>query len=145
MADTATRAELATGNHLVWAARLAPDGHDLLLYRPADQDRSRAWLTKQASEGYQEVALQPSEMTMLRRFVALAPRLSHSPAEGLDDAVLEAHWDAECNRWRLQVNRDQMDSIARTFYLERFTGMTTASNRFARKYGVMHRRPRAAR
>ena len=139
MADPATLATLGTGDCPAWAARLTSDGHDLLAYRPVPEIPSVKWQAKQADGAYEQVELQPAEMTMVRRYAKVAPRLSRPPAEGLGDAVTEAFWEAESKRWCLQVTKAQRESIARAFFLERFTGTTAAANRFGRAYGVSYR------
>lgn len=141
-ADQIQRAELSAyaGRPVAWAARPSSEGHDVLLYteartRPTPQPPPEP----EPGPGLREVALLPSEMTMVRLYLALADRLQRPPATGLDEAVRTARFRKETNRWLLHVTDEQMASIAYAFYLEGHWGHVTAANRFGRTYGLVHR------
>ncbi|MFF3763580.1 DUF6417 family protein [Streptomyces sp. NPDC001922] len=137
-ADYAVRAVMEP-QPVEWAARLTPDGHDVLLFATARRGGPPPHRTgSEPAPGRREVLLRPSEMTALRVFLHLAGRLRLDPAPGLADAVRDARFQSAENRWALHVTHAQMHSIARAFHLERLTGHATASNRFAREYGVRY-------
>lgn len=142
-ADPVQRAELSAyaGTGIAWAARPSSAGHDILLYSearncPAPQPSPEP---EQPGPGQVEVALLPSEMTMVQFYLGLADRLQYPPAAGLDKAVCTARFRKEANRWLLHVTSEQIASIAYAFYLEGHWGHVTAANRFCRNYGIMHR------
>ncbi|MBV7698614.1 DUF6417 family protein [Streptomyces sp. TRM70350] len=144
-ADPVQRAELSAyaGRPVAWAARPSGEGHDVLLYaearaRPTPQPPPEP----EPGPDQREVALLPSEMTMVRLYLSLADRLERPPAAGLDEAVRTARFRKEANRWLLHVTDEQTASIAYAFYLEGQWGHVTAANRFGRTYGIIHR-PRA--
>lgn len=144
-ADPVQRAELSAyaGRPVVWAARPSGEGHDVLLYtearaRPTPQPP----LEPEPGPDQKEVALLPSEMTMVRLYISLADRLERPPAAGLEEAMRTARFRKETNRWLLHVTDEQRASIAYAFYLEGHWGHVTTANRFGRMYGIFHR-PRA--
>lgn len=141
-ADLSERAELSAyaGRPVVWAARPSSEGLDILLYTEARTHPSPQQPPSPEPEpGHKEVALLPSEMTMLHLFLSLGGCLRHPPAAGLDEAVRRAEFRKESNRWLLHVTDAQIASIAYAFYLEGHRGHVTAANRFSRNYGITYR------
>ncbi|MGW1675485.1 DUF6417 family protein [Streptomyces sp. NPDC002324] len=139
IASREDRAELSAweGTAVLWAARLAPAGHDLLLYarlRPRPE-------TPQEEPGpeHRLVKLRPSQMAALRLFVGHADQLRVPPAEGLVERVCTARCDHGARRWLLYLTATQMESVAYGFWLHRMTGSATEANHFTRDYGITHR------
>ncbi|MFC8127006.1 DUF6417 family protein [Streptomyces sp. NPDC057302] len=134
------RAELSAraGRPINWAVQLTDDGWDALLYA---QMRAAPPTVDAPAPGLQLVGLRRSELDALRRFLALAGRLRCGPAPGLESAVDSARFNAASNRWVVYVSGEQMDSMARAFFLERLGGSAAAANRFARVYGVTYTPP----
>ncbi|GAB2606455.1 hypothetical protein GCM10027168_44160 [Streptomyces capparidis] len=142
-ADPALLATLRPGSPPAqWAAQLTEDGRDLLVFHATRPERdaqprpAASWLAKQADPHYREIALRRTEMTVLRRYLDLAPRLSRPPVPGLRVAAEEAAWDAARNRWLLQLTAEEIASLTRGLYLERLTGAAMAYNWFAREYQI---------
>ncbi|MEU5950765.1 DUF6417 family protein [Streptomyces sp. NPDC047525] len=121
-----------------WAVQLTDDGWDALLYAEVRAAPSTA---EAPSPGLQQVGLRRSELDTLRRFLALRGRLRHAPASGLESAVDAARFNAASNRWVVYVSGEQMESMARAFFLERLGGSAAPANRFARVYGVSYEPP----
>ncbi|NEB80963.1 hypothetical protein G3I40_38000 [Streptomyces sp. SID14478] len=131
------RAELSarSGRPVAWAVQLTADGRDALLY---GRLRAAPVVAEAPHPGLQRVALRRTDLDVLKRFVELGDRLRHRPAPGLGAAVDAARFNAASNRWILYVDGEQMQSMARAFYLERLGGSAAPANRFARVYGVIH-------
>jgi hypothetical protein len=139
LADREMRAELSAreGRPILWAARLSPSGHDLLIY--TDASPAPAPPHDGPAEGETLVELRPSEMDALRVYVRIGALLRVPPAEGLAQRVHTAHFDRPGNRWVLRLTAEQMESVAYAFYLRAMGGSVTEANRFARAYGVAFR------
>ncbi|MFD9042515.1 hypothetical protein [Streptomyces bottropensis] len=89
------RAELSAweGTAVLWAARVAPAGHDLLLYarlRPCPEAAP-----EEPGPEHLLVELRPSQMAALRLFVGLAGQLRVPLAEGLVEQVRTARCDGD--------------------------------------------------
>lgn len=134
------QAELSVkaGHPVPWAVQLTDDGWDALLYA---QVRAAPAGVEPPVPGLQQVGLRRSELDALRRFLALGGRLLRGPASGLESAVDAARFNAASNRWVVYVSGEQMESMARAFFLERLGGSAAAANRFARVYGVSYTPP----
>lgn len=134
------QAELSVkaGHPVPWAVQLTDDGWDALLYA---QVRAAPAAVEPPVPGLQQVGLRRSELDALRRFLALGGRLLRGPASGLESAVDAARFNAASNRWVVYVSGEQMESMARAFFLERLGGSAAAANRFARVYGVSYTPP----
>lgn len=134
------QAELSAqaGHPVLWAVQLTDDGWDALLYA---QVRAAPRAVEPPVPGLQQVGLRRSELDALRRFLALGGRLLREPASGLESAVDAARFNAASNRWVVYVSGEQMESMARAFFLERLGGSAGAANRFARVYGVSYTPP----
>lgn len=130
------RAELSAkaGRPVLWAVRLTDDGWDVLLY---SQARATSAAVEAPAPGLQKVALRRSDLDVLKRFLAVAAGggLRRPPAPGLETAVDTARYNAASNRWIVHVDGEQMQSMARAFFLERLGGSAAPANRFARVYG----------
>ncbi|MEU6001093.1 DUF6417 family protein [Streptomyces sp. NPDC047197] len=140
VASREDQAELSAkaGRPVPWAVQLTDDGWDGLLYA---QVRAAPPAVEAPAPGLQQVGLRRSELDALRRFLALRGRLRRGPAPGLEAAVDAARFNAASNRWIVYVSGEQMDSMARAFFLERLGGSATLANRFARVYGVSYAPP----
>ncbi|MGK5500375.1 DUF6417 family protein [Streptomyces sp. URMC 125] len=128
------------------AVRITPEGMDVLAWHHHRTDAGRpcpAWTAKAADPAYQEVALQPGEMLLLRRYAHLLPDLAAAPAAAgtLWEALIEAHYDTVTNRWRLQFDDTGLAGLAHAVHLEGLAGQVTARNRLHRAYGLTHPRP----
>ncbi|WP_328834600.1 DUF6417 family protein [Streptomyces europaeiscabiei] len=138
IASREDRAELSAweGALVLWAARVAPAGHDLLLYA-----RSRP-CPETAPEGpgpeQRLVELRPSQMAALRLFVSLSGQLRVPLAEGLREQVRTARCDHGARRWLLHLTQEQMELVAYGFWLHRMTGSAVEANHFSRDYGITH-------
>ncbi|MFI6090500.1 DUF6417 family protein [Streptomyces sp. NPDC051218] len=134
------RTELSStaGRPVPWAVQLTADGWDALLYA---QVRAAPPPVGDPAPGLQQVGLRRSELDALRRFVELRGRLHHEPASGLESAVDAARFSAASNRWVVYVSGEQMQSMARAFFLERLAGSAAPANRFSRVYGVSYTPP----
>lgn len=134
------QAELSapTGRPVLWAVQLTADGWDALLYA---QVRAAPPTAEGPAPGLQQVGLRRTELDALRRFCELRGRLHHEPAPGLRSAVEAAGFNAASNRWVVYVSGEQMESMARAFFLERLGGSAAPANRFARVYGVSYTPP----
>ncbi|MFF1696306.1 DUF6417 family protein [Streptomyces sp. NPDC058257] len=134
------QAELSAkaGRTVSWAVQLTDDGWDALLYARA---RAAPPSIEAPSPGLQQVGLRRSDLDTLRRFLALRGRLRRGPASGLESAVDGARFNAASNRWVVYVSGEQMESMARAFFLERLGGSAASANRFARVYGVSYTPP----
>ncbi|MGW5867216.1 DUF6417 family protein [Streptomyces sp. NPDC055239] len=126
------------GRALSWAVQLTDDGWDALLYA---QTRAAPPNVEAPPPGLQQVGLRRSDLDTLRRFLALHGRLRRGPASGLESAVEAARFNAASNRWVVYVSGEQMESMARAFFLERLAGSAAPANRFARVYGVSYTPP----
>ncbi|MFM9700612.1 DUF6417 family protein [Streptomyces europaeiscabiei] len=138
VASTEDRAELSAreGTVVLWAARLSPAGHDLLLYartRPRPGNAAEG-----PDEGRRLVQLLPSQMAALRLFLGLAGRLQVPVAAGLAERARTARSDHAARRWLLYLTPEQMESVAYGFWLHRMTGSAMEANHFARDYGITH-------
>ncbi|MEU1520232.1 DUF6417 family protein [Streptomyces sp. NPDC005811] len=102
-----------------WAARLAPPGHDLLLYHRA---HPRQTTPADAGPGRQRVELRLSQMAALLLAVSLADRLQQPLADALTDQVRAARCDHLVKRWVLHPTEDQLAGIAYVFWLHKTTG-----------------------
>lgn len=129
---------VGAGHPVLWAVQLTDDGWDALLYA---QMRAAPPAVEPPVPGLQQVGLRRSELDALRRFLALGGRLLREPASGLESAVDAARFNAASNRWVVYVSGEQMESMARAFFLERLGGSAAAANRFARVYGVSYTPP----
>ncbi|MFE6165682.1 DUF6417 family protein [Streptomyces sp. NPDC056486] len=140
VAPRAERAELSvkSGRAVPWAVQLTDDGWDALLYA---RTRAAPPAVEAPSPGLQQVGLRRSDLDALRRFLALRGRLHRGPAAGLESAVEAARFNAASNRWVVYVSGEQMESMARAFFLERLGGSAAPANRFARVYGVSYTPP----
>ncbi|WP_327731336.1 DUF6417 family protein [Streptomyces sp. NBC_00487] len=139
IASREDRAELSAweGTAVLWAARVAPAGHDLLLYarlRPCPEAAP-----EEPGPEHRLVELRPSQMAALRLFVGLAGQLRVPLAEGLVERVRMARCDHGARRWQLHLTAAQMESVAYGFWLHRMTGSATEANHFTRDYGITHR------
>ncbi|MFH0246296.1 DUF6417 family protein [Streptomyces sp. HK10] len=128
------------------AARITPEGLDALAWHHHRTNADRpcpAWTTKAADPAYQEVALQPHEMLLLRRYTHLLPDLAAAPAAAgtLWEALIEAHYDTTANRWRLQLDDTGLAGLAHAAHLEAMAGQVTARNRLHRAHGLTHPYP----
>jgi hypothetical protein len=128
------------------AVRITPEGLDALAWHHHHANADRpcpAWTAKAADPAYQEVALQPHEMLLLRRYTHLLPDLAAAPAAAgtLWEALIEAHYDTAANRWRLQLDATGLASLAHAVHLEALAGQVTARNRLHRVYGLTHPHP----
>ncbi|WP_190079370.1 DUF6417 family protein [Streptomyces longisporoflavus] len=135
-APRAQRAELSAeaGRPVAWAVQLTDDGWDALLYA-----RARAAPTAEApAPGLQQVGLRRSDLDTLRRYLALRGQLRRGPAPGLEAAVEAARFSVASNRWVIHVSGEQMESMARAFFLEGLGGSAGAANRLDRVYGVRY-------
>jgi hypothetical protein len=139
LADREMRAELSAyeGRPILWAARLSPSGHDVLVY--TDASPAPASPHDDPAEGETLVELRPSEMDALRVYVRIGAVLRVPPAEGLAERVRTAYFDRPGNRWSLRLSAEQIESVAYAFYLRSMGGSVTEANRFAREYGVAFR------
>ncbi|WP_331740047.1 DUF6417 family protein (plasmid) [Streptomyces sp. NBC_00015] len=139
LADREERAALSAweGRPVRWAARLAPDGHDLLLYA-ASRPRHTAPAGGPGPE-HRRVELCLSQMAALWQAVSLGARLRRPLADGLTDEVRTACCDHRVKRWVLHLTDDQIASVAYVFWLHKTTGSALEANRFARDTGVTHR------
>ncbi|MGW6059249.1 DUF6417 family protein [Streptomyces sp. NPDC055189] len=131
------RAQLSeeAGRPVLWAVQLTDDGWDALLYA---QVRAAPTTGEAPAPGLQQVGLRRSDLDALRRFLALRGQLRRAPAPGLEAAVEAARFSAASNRWVIYVSGEQMESMARAFFLERMGGSAAPANRFARVYGVTY-------
>ncbi|MFH0246097.1 DUF6417 family protein [Streptomyces sp. HK10] len=125
------------------AARITPEGLDALAWHHHRTNADRpcpAWTAKAADPAYQEVALQPHEMLLLRRYTHLLPDLAAAPAAAgtLWEALIEAHYDTATNRWRLQLDDTGLAGLAHAVHLEALAGQVTARNRLHRTCGLTH-------
>jgi hypothetical protein len=139
IASREDRAELSAweGSAVLWAARVAPAGQDLLLYaRP--RPRPETPLEEPGPE-HRLVKLRPSQMAALRLFVGYAGQLRVLLAEGLVERVRTARCDHRTRRWLLYLTAKQMASVAYGFWLHRMTGSAMEANHFTRDYGITHR------
>ncbi|MFD5589332.1 DUF6417 family protein [Streptomyces sp. NPDC127063] len=139
LADREMRAELSAheGRPVLWAARLSPQGHDVLAYlqaSPAPAPRSAP-----PEAGEQIVELRPSQMDALRVYVNLLPGLCVPPADGLVERVRTAHFDRPNNRWRMALTHEQIETVAYAFYLRAHSGSAAEANQFTREYGITYR------
>ncbi len=128
------------------AARITPEGLDALAWHHHRTGADRpcpAWTTKAADPAWQETALQPHEMLLLRRYTHLLPSLAAAPAAAgtLWEALIEAHYDTVTNRWRLQLDDTGLAGLAHAVHLEALAGQVTARNRLHRAYGLTHPHP----
>ncbi|MEU1519018.1 DUF6417 family protein [Streptomyces sp. NPDC005811] len=137
LADREERAALSAweGRPVRWAARLAPPGHDLLLYTCA---RPRQMTHAEAEPGRRRVELCLSQMAVLLLAVSLADRLQQPLAEGLADEVRAARCDHLVKRWVLHLTEDQLASVAYMFWLHKTTGSAAEANRFTRDTGITY-------
>lgn len=123
------------GRPVPWAVQLTADGWDALLYA---QVRATPPPAEEPPPGLQQVGLRRSELDAVRRFLDLSGQLHQGPASGLRSAVEAARFNAASTRWVVYVSGEQMQSMARAFFLERLSGSAGPANRFARVYGVSH-------
>ncbi|MEU4685808.1 DUF6417 family protein [Streptomyces xinghaiensis] len=128
------------------AARISRDGLDALAWRHARTHTappSPAWAAKAADPAWREIALQPAEMLLLRRYAHLLPDLAGAPApaETLWEALTEAHFDRDANRWRLQLDDTGLAGLAHAVHLEALVGGVTHRNRLRRAYDLGHPHP----
>ncbi len=132
------RAELSAwdGSVVLWAARLSPAGHDLLLYARTRPRPGSA--VGEPDAGRRLVKLLPSQMAALRLFLGLAGRLRVPVAAGLAEQARTARSDHGARRWLLYLTPEQMESVAYGFWLHRMTGSAMEANHFARDYGITH-------
>ncbi|MFC9931948.1 DUF6417 family protein [Streptomyces sp. NPDC127190] len=136
LADVLVRAELSAyaGRPILWAARLASYGHDVVTYA----DASPVPVRRQCpAEGERLVELRPAEMDALRVYLSSGARLRVPPAAGLAERVRTACFDRVGKRWALCLDEAQVESVAYAFYLRSMCGSTAEANRFARQYGVV--------
>ncbi|MGW1673402.1 DUF6417 family protein [Streptomyces sp. NPDC002324] len=132
------RAELSAweGTLVLWAARLSPAGHDLLLYaRSCPRPRNTV---DEPDTGRRLVKLLPSQMAALRLFLSLADQLRVPMAAGLAEQARTARRDHGERRWLLYLTLEQMESVAYGFWLHRMTGSAMEANHFARDHGITH-------
>ncbi|WUB59027.1 DUF6417 family protein [Streptomyces sp. NBC_00582] len=94
------------------AARLAPPGHDLLLYT---RTRPRQTTPAEAEPGRRRVELCLSQMAVLLLAVSLAGQLHRPLADGLADQVRAARCDHLVKRWVLHLTEDHLASVAYVF------------------------------
>ncbi|MDX2557206.1 MULTISPECIES: DUF6417 family protein [Streptomyces] len=139
------RAELSAweGTVVLWAARLSPAGHDLLLYARSRPRPGNA--VDKPKAGLRLVKLLPSQMAALRLFLGLAGQLRVPVAAGLAEQARTARCDHGARRWLLYLTDEQMESVAYGFWLHRMTGSAMEANHFTRDYGITyHPAPRHA-
>ncbi|MFF7357367.1 DUF6417 family protein [Streptomyces filipinensis] len=141
LADREMRAELSAyeDRAIRWAARLSPQGHDVLAYTragavPAAQNQDPA-------HGERLIELYRAELEALSLYVHIADQLRRPAADGLAERVRTARQLG--NRWLLRLNEEQIESVAYAFYLRSMGGCATEANRFAREYGVAFHADRA--
>lgn len=132
------RAELSAweGTVVLWAARLSPAGHDLLLDARSRPRPGNA--VEEPGTGRRLVKLRPSQMAALRLFLGLAGQLRVPVAAGLAEQARTARCDHGARRWLLYLTDEQMESVAYGFWLHRMTGSAMEANHFARDYGITH-------
>ena len=121
------------GRPVLWAARLSPCGHDVLIY--ADVSPAPVPQHKPA-DGETLVGLRPAEMDALRVYVGMGALMRVRPAEGLAQRVRAAGFDRPANRWSLCLTEKQLESVAYALYLRSMSGSATEANRFCRTYGL---------
>ncbi|KNE83885.1 MULTISPECIES: DUF6417 family protein [Streptomyces] len=85
----------------------------------------------------------PAEMLLLRRYAHLVPDLTGAPApaETLWEALTEAHFDRDANRWRLQLDDTGLAGLAHAVHLEALVGGVTHRNRLRRAHDLDHPHP----
>ncbi|WP_067136698.1 DUF6417 family protein [Streptomyces yokosukanensis] len=134
LAGRETRAELSAyeDRPVRWAARLSPQGHDVLTF--TDAGPAPASRHEGLAGGEMLIELYRAELEALSLYVHLAGRLRVPPAEGLADRVRTARQLG--NRWSLWLTPDQIESVAYAFYLRSMGGCATQASRFAREYGL---------
>ncbi len=137
LADREERAALSAweGRPVRWAARLAPPGHDLLLYH---RNRPRQTAPAGTESGRQRVELCLSQMAALLQAVSLADQLQQPLTDGLADRVRAARCDHLVKRWVLRLTSDQVDCVAYIFWLHKMTGSASEANRFTRDTGITY-------
>ncbi|PJE98144.1 hypothetical protein CUT44_08825 [Streptomyces carminius] len=128
------------------AVRITPDGLNALAWHQGRTDAAPpcpAWTAKAADPAYREIALQPREMLLLRRYTHLLPGLAAAPAAAgtLWEALIEAHLDTAANRWRLQLDGTGLAGLAHAAHLEALAGQVAPRNRLHRAYDLTHPRP----
>ncbi|WP_327191189.1 DUF6417 family protein [Streptomyces xinghaiensis] len=128
------------------ATRITPDGLDALAWRHGRTHTtppSPAWAAKATDPAWREIALQPAEMLLLRRYAHLVPDLTGAPApaETLWEALTEAHFDRDANRWRLQLDDTGLAGLAHAVHLEALIGGVTHRNRLRRAHDLDHPHP----
>ena len=135
LAGREVRAELSAweGRPVLWAARLSPCGHDLLIY--ADVSPAPAPQHKPA-DGDTLVELRPAEMDALRVYVSTGALVRVQSAEGLAQRARAAGFDRPANRWTLCLTEEQLESVVYALYVRSMSGSTTEANRFCRTYGL---------
>lgn len=131
---------LGFGRQVGWAVRLTADGHDALLYETDRSSTPPQRPARPTDPALRKVTLPPGDMAVLRRYVALSARLRCPPAEGLEEALREAYQDAPGSRYEVWLTEQQMNTVARAFFMERVAGATAAGNRYAREHGAVYRR-----
>ncbi|MFJ6725933.1 DUF6417 family protein [Streptomyces sp. NPDC091281] len=138
LADQAVREELsARGPGPVrWAARLSPQGHDVLTYAATVPSPAPPPVVLEPGELL--VELWPAQMESVRVYLAMRERQGVVPAPGFEERVRAAHFDRAANRWLVPLNAAQVDSVAYALFLRSGTGMVGEANRFAREYGVIY-------
>lgn len=110
------------------APSLTSVAHDVLLYRGArTMSGPPPPLPGTLPDDRLEIRLMPYELRIVQTFVAIGDRLQYPPATGLAEAISNAGFHPDDNRWVLRVTKPQAQSIAYAFHLERFTGHCTAS------------------
>ncbi|MFI6359293.1 DUF6417 family protein [Streptomyces sp. NPDC050743] len=137
LADREMRAELSAheGRPILWAARLTPQGHDVLAY--TDASPAPVVQLQGLVDGEQLIELRPAEMDALRVYMSVEARLRVPQAEGLAERVRTACFDRPGNRWQLCLTAEQIESVAYAFYLRSMGGSVAEANRFGREYGVV--------
>ena len=89
---------------------------------------------------YREIALDPGEVLLLRRYAHLLPALRATPttAGTLWEALIEAHYDTGTGRWRLQLDAAGLAGLAHAAHLEALTGSVAVRERLSRVHGLTH-------
>lgn len=102
------RAEISAkaARPILWAVQLTDHGWDVLRY--AQLRHAPATAETVVEPGLRRVALRPSETEVLRRYLTLSGQLRHAPAPGLDTAAQVARFDADTNRWFIDVSDEQL-------------------------------------
>ncbi|WP_443076811.1 DUF6417 family protein [Streptomyces sp. TRM 70361] len=124
--------------HPRWTGRAGPAP------RPHRRDAAVPGLDREAADSAcHEIALQPREKLLLRRYTHLLPNLQAAPAAAgtLWEALIETHHDPAANRWRLQLDDAGLAGLAHAVHLEALAGQVAPRNRLHRAHDLTHPHP----